>query len=193
MQVLKKEVRQRIRQKAADEFLEHGYERASMRSIARKSGISVGNLYNYYRSKEDLFYSLTRASYSHLRRLLDTMRRHGQEEGFENRRFAEAMIENIAQLLKMHRVGFLLMTDRGQGTRYGNLRETLIGLLAGHFEEELSEDKRPKDSVIMVIAAKNIVDGLIEIARNNRDDEWVDSSVDGLMEYHLHGISGYYA
>lgn len=40
---------------AALELLEeHGYERTTMRAIAKKSGVSLGNAYHYFRSKEQL-------------------------------------------------------------------------------------------------------------------------------------------
>ena len=36
-------------------FAEHGYAEASMRTIARQAGISVGGLYLYFRNKEELY------------------------------------------------------------------------------------------------------------------------------------------
>lgn len=35
-------------------FREHGYERTTMRAIAEAAGVSVGNAYYYFRSKEEL-------------------------------------------------------------------------------------------------------------------------------------------
>jgi AcrR family transcriptional regulator len=40
---------------AVDEFLESGYERASMESIARRAGISKGGLYHHFKSKDEIF------------------------------------------------------------------------------------------------------------------------------------------
>ena len=40
-------------------FAEQGYERASMRTIARVAGVSVGGLYLYFKNKEDLDLTLT--------------------------------------------------------------------------------------------------------------------------------------
>ncbi len=47
-------------------FREHGYESTSMRAIAEKAGVSVGNAYHYFESKEHLvqaFYALTHAEH----------------------------------------------------------------------------------------------------------------------------------
>ena len=157
MQILKKEVREKIEQTASSEFLQKGYEGASMRAIAKKSSISVGNLYNYFKSKEDLFYSLTKTSYRYLIKLLSEVKKHGPEDGFTNREFTESLVTKISELLKKHRAGFLLMMDKGQGTKYQDLKDELITVLLRHFEEELLVQKRSEDSLILRIAAKNLV------------------------------------
>lgn len=55
MQVLKDDIKQRIINVARQEFLRHGFSKASMRVIAAKTGVRVGNLYHYYPGKDDLF------------------------------------------------------------------------------------------------------------------------------------------
>lgn len=46
--------RQRILEVALDLFKKEGYERTTMRVIARQAGVSVGNAYYYFKSKEHL-------------------------------------------------------------------------------------------------------------------------------------------
>ena len=53
-QILKDDVRERIINAAKEEFLEYGYKDASMRRIAFKSHMTVGNLYRYFKNKEDI-------------------------------------------------------------------------------------------------------------------------------------------
>lgn len=53
-QTLKPEVRELIIASAKKEFLENGYENASMRTIAKNSNMTVGNLYRYFENKEDI-------------------------------------------------------------------------------------------------------------------------------------------
>ncbi|HPW53765.1 MAG TPA: TetR/AcrR family transcriptional regulator [Erysipelotrichaceae bacterium] len=53
-QVLKEEVRDKILTAAKAEFFKKGYKDASMRAIARKSKMTVGNLYRYFSGKEEL-------------------------------------------------------------------------------------------------------------------------------------------
>lgn len=41
-------------------FVHQGYHGTSVREIADAAGVSIGNLYNYYRTKEDLFASVVK-------------------------------------------------------------------------------------------------------------------------------------
>ena len=43
---------------AAELFLDKGFEKASMRSIGCKAGLSKGNLYRYFKTKEEVFLKL---------------------------------------------------------------------------------------------------------------------------------------
>lgn len=52
------ELRDVILQAAQDIFLEEGFEQFSMRRLARKVGYSPTTLYNYFKDKQDLVYSL---------------------------------------------------------------------------------------------------------------------------------------
>jgi len=51
------EKRREIFLNGVKEFADLGYENASMRSIAKTSGVSIGVLYKYYKDKEDFFES----------------------------------------------------------------------------------------------------------------------------------------
>ena len=48
MQVLKGNIRHRILDVAEQLFARHGYAKTSMREVATRAGIAVGNLYHYF-------------------------------------------------------------------------------------------------------------------------------------------------
>ncbi len=50
--------RAEIMRLATREFAQHGYESASINMIAKKIGISIGAMYSYFESKENLFLSV---------------------------------------------------------------------------------------------------------------------------------------
>ena len=53
MQVLKDDIKKRILNAAKQEFAKRGFIKTSMRDIAKGAGVGVGNLYNYFPSKDN--------------------------------------------------------------------------------------------------------------------------------------------
>ena len=58
MQTKKNEVKELILQAAKAEFLEKGFEKASLRSIAAAAGVTKGNIYTYFENKGELYTAL---------------------------------------------------------------------------------------------------------------------------------------
>ena len=54
MQVKKDDVRSRIIAVAHDEFIRNGVKKTSMRTIAKRSGVALGNIYKYFESKDKI-------------------------------------------------------------------------------------------------------------------------------------------
>ncbi|MEW6131259.1 MAG: TetR/AcrR family transcriptional regulator [Acidobacteriota bacterium] len=52
------EKKQRIEDAAKDLFIKQGFHATSMRDIAAKAGVSLGNLYNYFKTKESILESI---------------------------------------------------------------------------------------------------------------------------------------
>lgn len=56
--------RQKVQAVAINEFAAKGYSATSINDIARKAHISIGAMYSYFASKEDLFLSIVNYSYN---------------------------------------------------------------------------------------------------------------------------------
>jgi AcrR family transcriptional regulator len=70
--------RETIRDAAKRLFSEHGLARTSVRDISREAGYTTGALYFHYRSKEDLYADILKASLAQLfARVLDAAGAHG--------------------------------------------------------------------------------------------------------------------
>ena len=67
------EKRQRILDAATVEFSQHGFENANMTVIAKKAQVSVGSLYKYFESKQDLFLTVVQHSIRSMTELLNRL------------------------------------------------------------------------------------------------------------------------
>ncbi|NLO38537.1 MAG: TetR/AcrR family transcriptional regulator [Ruminiclostridium sp.] len=70
MQIKKAEVKTRIEEFSRREFLVRGYENASLRIIAKKAHLSIGNIYHYFSSKEEILESLLLPSFERIKNVI---------------------------------------------------------------------------------------------------------------------------
>lgn len=58
MQLKKKDVQMAIQETALELFYQKGYLKTKMSDIAKEMDMSVGNIYTYFKNKEELFYTI---------------------------------------------------------------------------------------------------------------------------------------
>ena len=68
---ISEEKKHRIFQAAIKEFAEHGYESANINIIAKNADVSVGAMYKYFDSKEDLYFTIVHFCVERLKAILD--------------------------------------------------------------------------------------------------------------------------
>ncbi len=73
VQIKKDEVKNKILESAKKEFLEHGYQGASLRTIAKNLGLTKGALYPYFKNKEDIFTALVKGPAENLYQYMKKM------------------------------------------------------------------------------------------------------------------------
>lgn len=195
MQILKNEVKENIEKAAFTEFLESGFEKASMKKIAERAKVSVSNIYNYYENKEKLFYTIVDPVYYQIDQLIKSFQENEAGKSFSDKTFIQQFTRftanALAALIKMNREKILLLFDKSQGTKYENCKEIFISFFEEHFVSATIADP-VNASFIMHICAKNLVEGLLEIVRFYQNDEWVNKSVNELIKYHIHGTAPFF-
>ena len=60
MQYPKDDIQKEILKAAEKVFLENGFPKASMREIAQEAQVGLSNIYNYFKSKDDIFCTVVR-------------------------------------------------------------------------------------------------------------------------------------
>lgn len=125
MQVLKENIRERILQMAQRQFARRGYAKTSMRDIAALAGVGLGNIYNYFSSKDELFREVVRPTLCALERLLEEHHGIRGEDvmTMKSPRYLETCVEEYASLIDRHRERMKILLFRAQGSSLERFRE----------------------------------------------------------------------
>lgn len=128
MQTLKTETKLRILDVAHQEFIENGVRRTCIRSIARKAGITVGNLYNYFESKDALFCEVMRPLLTALNQyiLSHNSERHLSLDVFDLREIQIEYIYAMLELVKEFRPELRLLLFNAEETSLAGYKNKII-------------------------------------------------------------------
>ena len=172
MQYLKDEVRNNIIEEALKEFRQLGYKGASIRSIAKKSNTSVGNMYKYFPSKEDLYENLIGTVYY---RLIDYIKQFDEVELNDKAEhiFYELM-EKVMEIFNENSTEIAILLNKSEGSKYENCKSTFIDfvtkIVAEKMKYELSlESKRLKDSFVIYLVSYSLVESIAIILQQRHD------------------------
>ena len=108
-----------ILKNAKKEFLEFGFEKASMRSIAKKSGVTAGALYKHFAGKEEMFNALAEPVYKKLLSLFDKYTDSVMDDSVKG-------TTGVLKLIYEHFDEFQLMFNCSAGTRFEHIREKIV-------------------------------------------------------------------
>lgn len=131
MQIKKNDIRQRVLSESERLFLEKGFQETSIREIVSASGVSLGNLYRYFNSKDLLFCHVAMPAVQNIRQMLD--RHHGVNGvdfvdimEFDSEGYSNEVIEEYIHLLMANRTSLKLLFFKATGSTLENFRETFI-------------------------------------------------------------------
>lgn len=105
------------------EFLEKGFEDASVRRIAARAGMSAAGLYRHYKNKEDMFDALMQPLLLEMNEWLGhhrTTKYNMVDTGEADREmlFGESFIDLVKNVLYPRREEFKLLLGGARGTKY---------------------------------------------------------------------------
>ena len=178
-QKLKDETRTAIIDAARKEFLEKGYEDASMRNIAANAGITVGNIYRYFDSKEELSRYIMSSSSDKMKKLLDSLK---IERLSKEPRVFDTQID-LTELTKMMdslSYGFVRLYDENEEDFQILLNDpSLNKMIKNWFEDTFRKiilpsymtiDRSREKEVLCHAYAVAVFDGLKEIFAESYED-----------------------
>ena len=166
MQYLKEEVRARILGAALDEFEEHGYISAQVRRIAERAGVSTGNLYRYFASKDDIFDTIVRASYERIAALMaDAASFCSGNETRGVRGLARHLAAGIMEVYATHGRQLAIIHEKSVGSRHEEFLPTVTAMIHERMRTELTREGIVADDTLLNLIAAGFFSGMIVLLR----------------------------
>lgn len=137
----------RILESAKKEFLKNGYEKASLKTICEKAGITTGALYRRYKGKEDLFCAVVADTIADLNAVVEKKKAVNLTKLTEHELIEEWNMDN-GEMLWWFRFmyerydGLFLLLACAQGTIYSNFEHDWVELMANETWKYIAEAQK---------------------------------------------------
>ncbi|MBR1479034.1 MAG: TetR/AcrR family transcriptional regulator [Lachnospiraceae bacterium] len=113
-----------VKKAVKEEFLEKGFEDASVRSIGARAGMTSAGLYRHYADKEAMFNAMVEPLIDSIKEwtLKHTSKKYGllEDEASEEELFGESFVDMVKEVILPRRDEFILLMSRSGGTKYEN-------------------------------------------------------------------------
>lgn len=144
MQYLKPEVRERILKVATDEFMQKGFLDVNMRHLAKLSGITVGNIYRYFPSKEKILDQILEDPYQQIINLIAKTDREIVGITVDER--FNYSIKSLVKICEAYSTTILILLTKVKGSKYEKVYQQVRGAVLerikfefSHIDDDLAE------------------------------------------------------
>ena len=177
MQVLKDDVRLEILKQARREFMIKGFRQASLRAIAGSAGMTVGNIYRYFKSKDELFRELLAPIIGNLEMMKLGLHLHHEKTPKGSKAESdehEAMISTVYGFIMKYRKDLKLLLTGAGGSSLEDFKEELIRWYDEIYWQSLQEvwsamgsGKLEVNKRTIYLISQSVADSLIEVVVND--------------------------
>jgi len=197
MQTLKDDVRHNILRAALNEFKSHDYADASMRRISAAAGITTGNIYRYFKNKEELFEALVKPVYAKLLEyLLDLKKELDRSyiDGSDGIKYFSMIEDTIVGLFDAYSAELTILMNRSTGSKYGGVKSDMVQLIATILEDAFASGREHAEKLTAEqrqsarMLAGTVVEGVCLILREHEDGETVKRLVNEFIRLYHTGM-----
>ncbi|MDC7220043.1 MAG: TetR/AcrR family transcriptional regulator [Spirochaetales bacterium] len=199
MQIKKNDVRETIIKAAEKEFCEKGFKDASLRRIASEAGVTKGNIYTYFESKDRLFCELVQPALDFIAERMNS-EDFVDEYGDETRYTEKDAVDNMrfyVEGLSEHKEALKLLLFSSAGSSLAGYREEVFHLYTESTKDFFRKFNRQhpefsfKISEMLIHSYASLFLSFIEeiIVHDPSEDE-LDMYINQIARFVYHGNMG---
>ena len=192
-----KETREKLIESAKAEFMEKGYNKASLRSICANAGVTTGALYFFFEDKADLYKAIVGKPVD---KLFEIMQAHFDEDD-EIIASPDYDVEDddhseVAQLLIHHIYSnydaAILLLTKSQGSEYENIVDRIVDFTESksvETMEKMAAQKGKKNKVnryMLHLVIHVVVDSFVHLVTHEPDEQKALANIKKVFKMTLH-------
>lgn len=201
-QIQKAHVRGAILRAAAEELAESGYEGATLAAVAARAGTSIGNLYKYFTSKEELIAAtvppeLVQETETLMCSRIEALGAERDVEQLQAGHPYRAASEELLGFAVTRRHELLFLLRHAQGTAYSSFAEDLaqsltrLALAYGRRAyPEVAESAAGRRALMRIY--RGFLGSIASILAEERGQRALRAGVLRLTTYHLAGMRAFF-
>ncbi len=129
MQTKKTDIQKNILDVARELFLEKGYAKTSMRTIAQKANVTLSNIYNYFKNKDEILEVILQPLFYEMEEMFN----HHNDPYYATTNWFEA--EDVSEIdefkehvefIVTYRQEFDLLLHKCSGSKYENIKDYFV-------------------------------------------------------------------
>lgn len=190
--------KEKIQKEAMKEFLQYGYEGASLRQIVKNVGLTTGAFYRYYPNKEALFSDLVEEHASHLYKIYDNVVENFQQQDADMQTAnmndtSQGGLEEMLDYVYDHYDNFKLLLTAAEGTPYSDFlhnlaaRETKSTLQYMDFMRDSGVSMPPIDEGLVHMISSVFFASVFEIVLHDTDYPTARKRISRLQMFYTGG------
>lgn len=190
MQYKKDEIKERIDAAALAVFAEKGYKSAKISDISERAAVSVGNIYRYYKSKDEIFYANVDENFIEEAKALLAEKIFAMEarDDLSPARQEEFWLvnEEVISFMVENRCKMIIVFGKSEGTKYEGAKGELVEYILRKAKESIAAQPAAFTAGIIY---NNLIDMVLSILKESADSKTVAEYLRTVNTYHMFGIS----
>lgn len=184
---------------AKQEFLENGFQKASLRIIATKANTTTGSIYTRFGDKEGLFTAIVEQTATELIAMFTQIQKEFSQFSKEQQRdlvgeYTSSNLDNMIDFMYEHFTNCKLLLEYAQGTKYEDFVNRFIEIEEDYTQKYISflgcsiSGNQKMDNDLIHMMATAYFESFFEIIRHNMEIEDAKIYLKVLGQYHLAGF-----
>lgn len=196
MQYKKDEVKNKLIEAGEEEFFVYGFNGSSIRRIVKTAGTTIGNFYNYFSNKEELFNEVVG---SELQRFAEFINGHEETDDTETllsnndaASLYSLIEENTSIFMPVFTKRFYILVACSEGTALSGSREKVQEFVKLHFLGHVNESNTKIENAGLTaeVLTFEFMEGILYIIKNYGDTDEAKTLIKNHMLFFLMGTMG---